>query len=178
MSIVLNTFHFSSILFLILMNFSFVQGNDSTIKESLKLGIREAIVSDSEHIAILLMQLGYEISPGQVAEKIQLFSKNDHDKIWVALVDGLIRGALSFNVINLLELTQPIGRIDILSVDQSFRRMGIGKALVEVAENYAKHIGCAGVILTSRNSRHEAHQFYKSLGYQIPETTYFKKTFN
>ena len=76
---------------------------------------------------------------------------------------------------NSIEMRGLLARIDVLSVDQSHRRSGIGKALVNVAENYAQSIGCFAIMLTSRNHRHAAHEFYKNLGYKIPETTYFTK---
>ena len=143
-----------------------------------KVQIREATIADSSEISLLLDQLGYSMSPKLVAEKIKQFSQTRYDRIWVAQIDTQVCGVLALQVMNPIEMPGLFARIDALSVDQSHRRSGIGKALVNVAEGYAQSIGCFAVVLTSRNHRHVAHEFYKNLGYKIPETTYFTKRLN
>jgi len=51
-------------------------------------------------------------------------------------------------------------------VDLDCQKQGIGKQLIEFAEQLAKDLNCKGTWLVSGFGREEkAHQFYKSLGY-------------
>jgi GNAT superfamily N-acetyltransferase len=52
-----------------------------------------------------------------------------------------------------------------LVVDGRCRRQGIGRLLVEYALTRAREAGCYKVQLLSSNTRHEAHQFYRALGF-------------
>lgn len=58
-------------------------------------------------------------------------------------------------------------RIEALVVDPTYRRKGIGKALINSAEEHAKKQKCATIDLTSGVKRAQmgTHDFYKALGY-------------
>ena len=58
------------------------------------------------------------------------------------------------------------GRIVALSVSSSCRGMGIGRQLVQAAEDAASALGCVAMEVTSARSRAESHPFYRNLGYQ------------
>jgi GNAT superfamily N-acetyltransferase len=46
--------------------------------------------------------------------------------------------------------------------------MGIGRALMNFAENLAKEKGCIGTwLVTDLDREEEAHKFYKELGYRV-----------
>jgi len=53
-----------------------------------------------------------------------------------------------------------------LVVDQDQRGQGIGKALMDKAEAWARQCGITEVRLRSNVIRKEAHQFYEALGYE------------
>jgi GNAT superfamily N-acetyltransferase len=53
-----------------------------------------------------------------------------------------------------------------LIVSSACRGQGIGRLLVEAAENAASELGCVGMEVTSARSRTDSHPFYQSLGYQ------------
>lgn len=59
-----------------------------------------------------------------------------------------------------------------LVVDDNYRRMGIGKRLMESIENWAAEKECDKVSLRSGSSRKEAHQFYKDIGFDLIKTQY------
>jgi ribosomal protein S18 acetylase RimI-like enzyme len=46
------------------------------------------------------------------------------------------------------------------------RRRGIGRALMEVAEENFAHRGIRRITLDTRLTREDAHKFYESLGYE------------
>lgn len=55
--------------------------------------------------------------------------------------------------------------IENVITDNTYRRQGIGKWLMDMAIKFAKSRGCYKVCLLSNSTRAEAHQFYESLGF-------------
>lgn len=52
-----------------------------------------------------------------------------------------------------------------IAVSADYRRMGIGRALLAKAEEWAIQTGAKGVRLVSGETRTGAHVFYRSCGY-------------
>ncbi len=48
-----------------------------------------------------------------------------------------------------------------LVFEKDYRKMGIGRGLIESVENWAREKECSKVSLRSSSSRKKAHQFYK-----------------
>jgi GNAT superfamily N-acetyltransferase len=67
-------------------------------------------------------------------------------------------------------------RIMALVVDSRYQGRGIGKALVEEAEHWAKRQGAVAVALNSgnREQRQGAHRFYLKQGYVKKSVGFFK----
>jgi ribosomal protein S18 acetylase RimI-like enzyme len=59
------------------------------------------------------------------------------------------------------------GWINYLAVDLNHQRKGIGRQMMEKAENILKAAGCPKINLQVRETNTEVIQFYKSIGYQI-----------
>jgi GNAT superfamily N-acetyltransferase len=57
-------------------------------------------------------------------------------------------------------------------VDRSQRRLGVGLALMNRAEVWARDRGCSMVRLTSSSMRNAAHRFYEALGYTNIKTQF------
>lgn len=127
--------------------------------------IRAAEASDSESLARLIGQLGYDATPGQVAERRALMAAEGRH-VLVAEIDGAVVGCLSTSVMRVLHRAAPVGRISMMVVDEAFRGKGIGAALVRAAEEVLAAQDCTMAEVTSNVRRAEAHRFYERLGYE------------
>jgi ribosomal protein S18 acetylase RimI-like enzyme len=83
-------------------------------------------------------------------------------------------------IVGILSLTiyrVPTGARSIVEdvvVDEKFRRLGIGEALVRQAIELAREAGASGVSLTSNPQRAAANQLYLSMGFKLRKTnSYF-----
>ena len=85
----------------------------------------------------------------------------------VAEKDGFIAGTLYFQIIpNLTHNARPWAYVENVVVDSRYRRLGIGRLLMDYVIRRAQEAGCHKVQLHSNNKRLEAHQFYRSLGFE------------
>ena len=50
--------------------------------------------------------------------------------------------------------------------DKDYRKQGLAKKVIEMAENFARENNCYKVILQSNVKRTEAHKFYEGLGFR------------
>jgi len=130
-----------------------------------KPSIREAELRDSDALARLIGQLGYEALPGQVGERLAVMQSEDR-VVLVAELEGEVIGCLSTSIMRVLHRPAPVGRISMMVVDETFRGRGIGAELVREAEQALKERGCYMVEVTSHARRTEAHRFYERLGYE------------
>ena len=60
----------------------------------------------------------------------------------------------------------PFAVVEYVVVDKKRRGQGIGKLLMEYIIGRAKGAGCYKIMLTSDKRRTEAHEFYRSLGFE------------
>jgi ribosomal protein S18 acetylase RimI-like enzyme len=92
--------------------------------------------------------------------------KTQNIKYFVAKENGKIISSCYICIIsNLTRGGKSIGYIENVITDTAYRRMGIGKTVVENAIEYAKDQNCYKVLLQSGNKRTEAHRFYESIGF-------------
>jgi GNAT superfamily N-acetyltransferase len=136
--------------------------------------IRTATASDAEAVAGLLGELGYRASPALILQKIQLLSASDHDEIYVAEISGGVAGVVGLHTTELLHCRGRLGRITALVVSSEQRRSGIGKALLEAADDYFLKQGCIRAEATSGDHRITAHAFYQANGYAPNERRFVK----
>ena len=138
--------------------------------------IREAEESDSTAIAILLGQLGYPNEPSFVERKLVDRKKRPSAAVIVAEVSGQVVGFLSFDCEPAFHREGWIGTITAMCVIETERGKGIGRTLVERAEEIAREKGCVRIAVASGVQRHATHQFYLGLGYE-EKTKRFVKDF-
>lgn len=135
----------------------------------MRLDIREFIEDDLVQIKKLLSELiGHELIDDAVKNRFEMIRKSNIDKLFIGKYDGKLVGILAFRIRENIEEVSRYGEISVIIVDQKFRRMDIGKTLMDFAELFAKKNGCKGTWLVSGFGREEeAHKFYKSIGYNV-----------
>jgi GNAT superfamily N-acetyltransferase len=69
----------------------------------------------------------------------------------------------------------PLGRITAMVVAKEAQGEGLGRMLVQAAENWMRKKGCQLVEVTSNDRRAEAHAFYRHMGFERTSIRFFKK---
>jgi len=128
--------------------------------------IRACTLQDAVAVGALLRELGYPVSAVQAAGRIREFGGTGADPILLAEADGRIVGLLAAHLCKMLQYARPVMRVTALVVAGNVRRGGVGKLLMERAEQIAVAAGCELVELTSAMDRADAHAFYRALGYE------------
>ena len=136
--------------------------------------IRACTPEDSAAVSTLLDELGYTVSIRQATEQVTELGKTGADPIFLALADGQILGLLALHLSRMLQYPSPIVRVTALVVDRRARRRGVGKLLMQHAEQVGSAADCEFVELTSAMDRAEAHAFYRNIGYE-PNSLRFRK---
>jgi GNAT superfamily N-acetyltransferase len=138
--------------------------------------VERAVVADAEIVAAvrrLLPQLS-ETAPEPEANDVETVVTAPATTLLVARDDeGPIVGMLTLAMFRL-----PSGVrawIEDVVVDESARRLGTGRALVEVALELAADAGATRVDLTSRPSRDSARRLYETMGFEERTTTVYRR---
>lgn len=128
--------------------------------------LRDAVLEDAPALCRLdRVSMGYEYPEEKTAAQLQKLLGSGRDKILVAEMEGKVVGYLHLVDYDLL-YAGPMKNIMGIAVDPEYRRMGIGKALLEAGEEWAKTDGAEGIRLVSGESRVGAHAFYRAVGYE------------
>jgi predicted N-acetyltransferase YhbS len=128
------------------------------------VAIRAARASDAADVARLTTQLGYELNESDAADRLSRILVRDNQQFLVADLDGHAVGWVHVVLVEYVE-AEAFALIGGLVVDSAYRRSGVGRALMERAETWARERGCAIVRLSSTITRTAAHRFYERLGY-------------
>jgi GNAT superfamily N-acetyltransferase len=127
------------------------------------LTIRDALAADAAAIADLLGQLGSPNEPAAVTARLERLVIVG-DRVVVAELAGVVVGLAHLHVSPTIELDRPAAKLGSLVVSETHRRQGIGRALVDAAENEARLRGSGVFYVTTSERRDETHRFYESLG--------------
>lgn len=126
---------------------------------------RDARLSDCAAIARLLRQLGYDVTPALIHEKLLSLADQPSDRVCVATWDGEVVGCISLHVLPLFHVAGHLGRITSMVVDEHHRGCGIGGALMAAAERWFERGRCVKLEVTSGDRRPDAHRFYARHGF-------------
>lgn len=136
---------------------------------------RRARPKDAKAIANLATQLGYPTSALQVASRMRVALKNPKHLILTALSDRHVIAWVHGYVSGPLE-SDPYVEIGGLVVDESHRGKGVGTALLDRVESWARQKRCETISVRSNIIRHGAHRFYAARGYEQVKTQHtFRK---
>lgn len=127
--------------------------------------IRPASGDDAPAIARLLGELGYDATAAQVRRRLARVQADDDYAAFVAEADGGVAGFLGLHRGWAYEHDRPYARLVTLVVDGRMRRRGVGAALVEFADGWARERGAYALLLTTHVRRGDAHRFYEALGF-------------
>jgi GNAT superfamily N-acetyltransferase len=130
-----------------------------------KPAIRGANPSDAPRLVELIRFLGHEIDEKSVRRNLAKLKKEGEAPL-VAVLGGEVVGLCGISARVMIHRDAPIGRISPLVVASEAQGHGLGRMLVEAAEEWMRKKGCKLVEVTSNDRRAEAHAFYRHLGFE------------
>ena len=138
--------------------------------EHADISIRRAVEADAPSIAQLSVTLGYDAEPAVVASRLRVILGSDADLMIVA--EDSHRAVVGWLQAHAAHIIESGFRVEItgLIVSPGQRRRGVGRALVEEAERWAKAIAAEAIVVRSNVRRGESHAFYPALGYTTTKT--------
>lgn len=136
--------------------------------------IRDAKASDSARIAELIGLLEHEIDEKTVRKNIGKLKKLRELPL-VATLEKQVVGLCGVHAMVTVHRPAPVGRITVLVVASEAQDRGIGRMLVNAAEDWSRKRGCRIIEVTSNDRRTAAHAFYRHMGYERTSIRFFKK---
>jgi len=136
--------------------------------------IRDAKPSDSARIAELIGLLEHEIDEKTVRKNLGKLKKLDELPL-VATLDKQVVGLCGVHAMVTVHRPAPVGRITVLVVASEAQDRGMGRMLVNAAEDWSRKRGCRIIEVTSNDRRTAAHAFYRHMGYERTSIRFSKK---
>ena len=137
--------------------------------------VRAATESDISSIQELYLQLAFTPPPPGIptpsAEEYRRVFKEMNSlpnyELIVAEEAGEVIGSTVLAILpGMAHGVSPFAVIEYVVVDEKHRGKGVGKTMMEYCISRAREAGCYKIMLTSDKRRTEAHEFYKSLGFE------------
>jgi GNAT superfamily N-acetyltransferase len=131
--------------------------------------VRSAEPRDFEAVTLLLEALGRQVVTEQTRDRCrEIYAAQVSDVTCDHLVaeddEGEVIGFCSLHFRNRLNHPTPQAWVPDLIVVERLRGTGVGRALLEHAEQRAIERGCWEITLESAHHRREAHRFYAAFG--------------
>jgi len=134
--------------------------------------VRPPTVADVPALLDLYQQLaegfgaGPELSVAEGEAILREIATQPDRTLLTATVDGAVAGTVDLLVVrpNLSHHGRPWAAVENVVVGRDFRRLGVGRALMEEAARRSREAGCHRLQLLSRVQRTEAHAFYRAIG--------------
>lgn len=137
--------------------------------------VRAATENDIPRIQELYRQLAFtppppgapSPSPGEYRSIFKEMGSLPGYELLVADDGGIILGTTVLAILpGFAHGVSPFAVIEYVVVDEAHRGKGTGKLLMQYCIDKAKASGCYKIMLTSDKRRTEAHEFYRSLGFE------------
>ena len=148
----------------------------------MEITIRPATAQDYDDLCRIIEQVDalhrenvphiFRKADGAVRERAYILAllADEDQGIFVAEVDGQAAGFVHVAVRDTLPIPilvpRRLGFVDNLAVSQHFRRLGIGRALMQEAQRWATERGATEIELNVFEFNESAIAFYRSLGYE------------
>jgi ribosomal protein S18 acetylase RimI-like enzyme len=136
--------------------------------------IREAKPADAPRLVELIRFLGHEIDEKAVRKNLGKLKRAGETPL-VATLGKVVVGLVGIHRMVTVHRPAPVGRMSVLVVAKGAQDHGLGRMLVEAAEQALKKAGCQIVEVTSNDRRTAAHAFYRHMGYERTSIRFFKK---
>ena len=131
--------------------------------------VRDAGLHDAAAVADLLTQLGYPSGSEQVVARMTILEASGQGML-VAETRGAVVGVVHVNRWATL-LADGMAEVVALVVDDKWRGQGIGRALLQAAEDWAGQRGCSTLQVRTNLVRQRAHEFYLRSGFRQVKTS-------
>ena len=134
-------------------------------------------MGDSDAVARLAGELGYPSTKAQIERRFRVIDGDlDSHALVAEGAGGAVLGWIHVIGRHLLE-SDGDAEVVGLVVDSRSRGQGVGKRLMEMAEEWACRKGYTGACVRSNTIRTETHRFYLHLGYRIQKSQHkFQKS--
>lgn len=113
----------------------------------------------------LISLLGHEVDEDGVRSRLAELARNGIPQL-VAVEHGHLVGLCGLHQMTAIHRDGPVGRVTILVVREDARGSGVGRKLLEAAEDELRSRGCGLIEITSNERLEDAHRFYEHLGYE------------
>lgn len=133
------------------------------------VSIRAAELRDADDIARLTGQLGYDITTAEASDRLTRVLSRADQRFFIASLESRPVGWLHAVRVEYFESGVCVV-INGLVVDGACRGEGIGRLLLQQAEQWAQDEGVGIVRVWSSDQRRRAHRFYEREGYEVVKT--------
>ncbi|MDR2219469.1 MAG: GNAT family N-acetyltransferase [Methylobacillus sp.] len=138
--------------------------------------VRPARISDAAEISRLSEELGYSSEPKEMTRRLREILPEGHHAVIVAAQGERLLGWIHIEHRVSIESGSKCEIVGMV-VDTTARRHGVGRNLVQAAEEWAYSRGLTTLTVRSNTARKHSHPFYESIGYERVKTqhVYTKK---
>ena len=139
-----------------------------------ELSLRAMTPDDLPALDPLLRQLGYVIAQDDIARRFSAVMEAPGHSLDVAERSGRVVGFIHVFARAAIEKSPEV-IVQALVVDDGLRGSGIGRKLMQRAEDWATANGYGSVALGTQTRRDDAHAFYERLGYRVAATSHLMR---
>ncbi|MGB8956723.1 MAG: GNAT family N-acetyltransferase [Tumebacillaceae bacterium] len=138
--------------------------------------IRQAVPEDRAAIQRLYESLCPREPVHVIASRIEQIQEDAAHFLLVHVMDGKVNGSIFLSFCpNPMFGTLPFAVVENLIVDPQHRGGGIGRKLMQAAEELARENRCTKLMLLSAHAEEQAQRFFGGLGYASENCVGFEK---
>jgi GNAT superfamily N-acetyltransferase len=139
--------------------------------------IREAEKKDAADLSRLMNTLGYPSTEEEMSKRMHIILQQENYMTYVYEEESVCTGMIGMTYSVAYHTDDPHVRVIAFVVDESKQGVGIGRALMEQAESWAKFRNAKTLMLNSgnRSERENTHEIYKHYGFTGSATGFYKK---